>query len=142
MPRWAIVALVAVGAAAVLLPMGMLGLFIYAYGENHKDLRFPSDDVTVSLCRTDPQTRKPVAELRVTSRAATKGSYVVTVDFTRGDGAVLASGTAFVDAVEPGGTATAVSVGTTTVDGDGAVECAVADAVFTASPAPTASTTP
>ncbi|MEU6949421.1 hypothetical protein ABZ957_29915 [Streptomyces sp. NPDC046316] len=131
MPRWAIVLLVTVGAAVVLVPLGMLGLFIHAYGENHRDMRFPADDVAVSLCRTDPGTRKPVAELLVTSRAEVKGSYLVTVEFLGEDGTVEASGAAFVDDLAPSGTATAASVGGAPVDG--AVECVVADAVFTAS---------
>ncbi|MEU9704615.1 hypothetical protein [Streptomyces sp. NPDC047981] len=119
------------GSAVVLVPLVGLGLFIYAYGENHKDMRFPSDDVTVALCAVDPVTRHPVAEVTVTSRAAVKGTYTVTVDFQGREGRFVETGTVMVEDLSPGATGRAAVVGVRRF-GDGEPRCEVVDAQFEA----------
>lgn len=80
MPGWAVALIVATGALVVLALLVLMG-FSYVYGKNHEDMRFPSDDVTVSSCRLDATTGRPMAEVRVTSRATRRGTYTVPLVF-------------------------------------------------------------
>ncbi|WLQ35946.1 hypothetical protein P8A18_22065 [Streptomyces castrisilvae] len=80
MPGWALALIVATGALVVLALLMLVG-FSYVYGKNHEDMRFPSDDVTVSSCRLDATTGRPMAEVRVTSRATRRGTYTVPLVF-------------------------------------------------------------
>ncbi|MFE3072683.1 hypothetical protein [Streptomyces sp. NPDC059247] len=129
MPRWAVVTLVVAGALVVLVPVGIFVGYVYAYGENHKDMRFPSDDVTVARCGLDPATRRPVAELSITSGAVRDGTFAVTVGFLDGQGATADRGTGAALEVAPGATGTTVVTGTKAFGRD-APRCVVEDAVF------------
>ncbi|MBT2439426.1 hypothetical protein J7E93_04670 [Streptomyces sp. ISL-36] len=131
MPRWAIVLLVVTGSLVVLVPVGLLAAYVYAYGENHKDMRFPSQDVTVTGCTLDPESRRPVAELGVTSQAQRRGTYTITLEFQDGQGAVVGSGTAVVEDLATGASERTVVVGAN-AGGSGAPQCVVADVDFEA----------
>ncbi|MFF9016057.1 hypothetical protein ACF09C_24210 [Streptomyces sp. NPDC014870] len=131
MPRWAIVLLVVVGSTVVLVPIAVMVGFVYVYGENHKNMRFPSDDVTVARCAVDPVSRRPVAELTVTSQAAVKGTYTVMVDFQGREGRFVETGHSVVEDLAPGATGRAVVVGVRPFD-DGEPRCEVMDAQFEA----------
>ncbi|MGW2471969.1 hypothetical protein [Streptomyces sp. NPDC001665] len=84
------IALITVGGLiAVAAVGGLVGLivFAHAYGEVHADTRYPYDDVTVTSCRTDDETHRPVAGVRITSEAARRGRYTVRLEFRdRADG--------------------------------------------------------
>ncbi|MFJ9428919.1 hypothetical protein ACIRQY_04560 [Streptomyces sp. NPDC101490] len=140
MPRWAVVTLVVAGALVVLVPIGIFVGFVYVYGKNHENMRFPSEDVTVARCGVDPETRRPVAELSITSRAARDGTFTVSVGFLDGQGAVADQGTGAALEVAPGATGTTVVTGARAFGG-GEPRCVVEDAVF-ASTGPSATATP
>ncbi|MFF4868192.1 hypothetical protein ACIPQA_02990 [Streptomyces sp. NPDC090109] len=129
MPRWVIVLLVATGALVVLVPVGGIAAYIYAVGENHKDLRFPSEDVSVARCALDPATGRPVAELSVTSRAAREGTYRVTVEFLDEGGKAVDRGTGTVGDLAVGATGRTVAKGAKAYGG-GTPVCVVEYAEF------------
>nr|WSW67131.1 hypothetical protein OG461_13500 [Streptomyces sp. NBC_00995] len=81
MPRWVVVLIVLTVSLMVLSPVALVVGFFHVWGKNHEDLRFPSWDVTVASCRRDAVTGVPVAEVRVTSRAARPGTYTVHLAF-------------------------------------------------------------
>lgn len=149
MPRWAIVLLVGTGAVVVLAPIGLLVGYVHVYGANHENMRFPSDDVTVARCGVEPASRRPVAELTITSQAARKGGYAVLLDFQVGEGGLVTTGRAVVEGLAPGETGRATVVGERSVDGRSAdggsaegLTCVVADARFEAAAEPKASVSP
>lgn len=80
MPLWVILAAVTATLLA-LSPVALVVAFIYVWDSNHKDLRFPSQDVSVTSCRKDPVTGGPVAGVRVVSRAKRPGTFTVYVGF-------------------------------------------------------------
>ncbi|WP_137993648.1 hypothetical protein [Streptomyces vilmorinianum] len=131
MPRWAVVLLVVAGALIVLTPVAVLGGYVYVYGKVHEGMRFPSEDVTVARCALDPVSRRPVAELAVTSEASRRGSYTVTLEFQDASGGVRETGTAYVEDLPRGASERAVIVGAKPF-GDGVPECVVVDAEFLA----------
>ncbi|GHG28223.1 hypothetical protein [Streptomyces zaomyceticus] len=139
MPRWAVAVLVVVGSLVVLVPIGGLAAYIYAMGENHKNLRFPSEDVTVARCALDPVSGRPVAELSVTSRAARRGTYTLTVDFQDEREEVVERVTGLVEDLAKGATGRTVVVGAGKY-GQGTPRCVVYDARF-ASTEPSATAT-
>ncbi|MFE0648848.1 hypothetical protein ACFVZH_09710 [Streptomyces sp. NPDC059534] len=140
MPRWVIVLLSVAGALVVLLPVGGIVAYIYAVGENHKDLRFPSDDVTVARCGLDPVSKRPVAELSVTSQAARRGTYTVTVEFQDERERSVGRATGVVEDLAVGATGRARAVGGEAYE-RGEPVCVVYDADF-ASTEPVATATP
>lgn len=81
MPVWLAVLIMVIAALVVLSPVAVLVGFMYTYGKVHADMRFPSDDVTLSSCHRDPATGAPVARVRVESGAARPGSFKVYVRF-------------------------------------------------------------
>ncbi|MCX4983139.1 hypothetical protein [Streptomyces sp. NBC_00572] len=129
MPRWAVVVLVVVGSLVVLVPIGGIVAYMYAVGENHKNLRFPSQDVTVARCAVDPVSGRPVAELSVTSRAARKGTYTVTVEFQDEREKAVERVTGVVEDLATGATGRTAVVGAEEY-GQGAPRCVVYDAEF------------
>ncbi|MFG2770761.1 hypothetical protein [Streptomyces sp. NPDC048350] len=131
MPRWAIVLLVVVGSVVVLAPVGLLVGFVYVYGENHEDMRFPSEDVTVARCAVDPVSQRPVAELTVTSQAANRGTYTVMLDFQDREGRFVETRYPAVEDLSPGGTDRVVVVGFRQIEG-GEPRCVVREARFEA----------
>lgn len=80
-PRWVVVLIVVIVSLLVLSPVALVVGFFYVWGKNHEDLRFPSQDVTLSSCRKDAVTGGPVAEVRVTSQAKQPGTYTVQLSF-------------------------------------------------------------
>ncbi|MER6095130.1 hypothetical protein ABT154_04605 [Streptomyces sp. NPDC001728] len=140
MSRWAIVVLVVVGSLVVLVPLGGIVAFIYVMGENHKNMRFPSDDVTVARCALDPAAGRPVAELSVTSRAAREGTFRVTVEFQGEREKAVGQGVGVVRDLAVGATGRATVVGARAYEGS-SVRCLVYDAVF-ASTEPVATAMP
>ncbi|MFE5616025.1 hypothetical protein [Streptomyces sp. NPDC056524] len=129
MPRWVIVLLVVVGASVVLAPVGLLVGFIYVYGENHADMRDPVEDVSVARCAVDPVTRRPVAELTVTSQAARTGTYHLMIDFQDRDGRFVETVRPAVEDLAPGATGRAAAVGRWPYEGGG-LRCVVMEARF------------
>ncbi|MGW2593307.1 hypothetical protein ACWCXC_23975 [Streptomyces sp. NPDC001515] len=81
MPLWLTVLLMVLAAPAVLYPVAVVVGYVYAYGEAHADMRFPSQDVTLTSCHRDATSGVPVARVRVESGAARPGSYRVDVRF-------------------------------------------------------------
>ncbi|MEV6331783.1 hypothetical protein [Streptomyces sp. NPDC051909] len=140
MPRWAVVLLWVTGAVIVLVPVGLMAGFMYVYGKNHEGMRFPSDDATVTMCRLDPVSKRPVAELSVTSQAAHRGTYRVTVEFRDDRGKAVEQGVGTVEDLPRGATGRAVVVGVKAY-GAGAPKCVVYDAEFR-STEPASSTEP
>ncbi|WP_123455171.1 hypothetical protein [Streptomyces sp. PanSC19] len=124
-----VVLLVAMGALFVLVPVGGLAAYIYTSGKVHEGMRFPDQDVTVARCALDPATGRPVAELSVTSRAARRGTYTVTVEFQDEREKAVDRGTGTVGDLAVG------AVGRTAVTGakaygGGVPRCVVFDAEF------------
>ncbi|MGC4949937.1 hypothetical protein ACLQ2N_27530 [Streptomyces sp. DT224] len=122
-----LIALAAVGGLVVMI------LFAHAYGEVHADMRYPYDDVTVTSCRTDEETRRPVAGVRITSEAARQGTYTVYLEFrghAAGSGKTVAAGkrTLVVKDLAVGATAAERVVGPVAVPGS--AECEVVDVMF------------
>ncbi|MGQ4490522.1 hypothetical protein ACN6LM_001143 [Streptomyces sp. SAS_281] len=145
------VALITVGALIALAVVGgLVGLIVFAraYGEVHEDIH-PDQDVTVTSCRTDGETRRPVAGVRITSEAARRGTYTVHVEFrgrATGSGEGVAAGKRTLAVKDPAAGATVSE----RVVGPGAVpgppECEVAEVSFqstagasTVRPSPSAS---
>ncbi|MCX0245720.1 hypothetical protein [Streptomyces drozdowiczii] len=130
------VALITVGALiAVAAVAGLVGLvvFAHAYGEVHADMRYPYDDVTVTSCRMDEETRRPVAGVRITSEAARRGTYTVHLVFrdrAAGSGKDAAAGkrTLVVKDLAVGATVSDRVVGPDAVPGP--PECEVAEVTF------------
>ncbi|WP_329621440.1 hypothetical protein OG357_13875 [Streptomyces sp. NBC_01255] len=140
MPRWAVVMLWVVGALVVLVPVGGIGAYIYAVGENHENMRFPSEDVTVARCAVDPVSKRPVAELSVTSQAGRRGSYTVTVEFQDEREKAVERGFGVVEDLADGGTGRTVVMGAEAYE-QGVPRCVVYEAGFRATE-PTAGGTP
>ncbi|MEU2025916.1 hypothetical protein ABZ565_27765 [Streptomyces sp. NPDC016469] len=133
MPRWA-VALIAVTASVVVLsPIVAVVGFFYADGKIHESLRFADEDVTVFSCGLDAETRRPVAGVRITSRAARPGSYTVSLGFRdraagSEKGAAAGKRTVVVKDLAVGATASERVVGPVAVLGRPA--CEVVDVTF------------
>ncbi|MEU6879770.1 hypothetical protein [Streptomyces sp. NPDC046712] len=122
----------------VLVPLGGIVAYMYAVGENHKNLRFASQDVTVARCTLDPVSRRPVAELSVTSQARRTGTYTVTVEFQDAREKAVDQGTGVVEDLAHGATGRTVVVGVKAYGGD-SPKCVVQDADFRRTgPVPTA----
>ncbi|THA65346.1 hypothetical protein E6P78_18690 [Streptomyces sp. A0958] len=127
------VALITVGATLVaLIAVSVVG-FVYAYGQNHENLRFPSQDVTVSSCRRDATTGRPVADIRVTSQAGRRGTYTVPLVFrdlpdAGGEGGAAARSTVVVADLAVGATASRQVTGPVPVLGR--AECEIGDVTF------------
>ncbi|MFF0472512.1 hypothetical protein [Streptomyces sp. NPDC004284] len=140
MSRGTIVVLVMLGVILVLVPIGGIVAYVYAMGENHKNLRFPSDDVTVARCGLDPVSKRPVAELSVTSQAGRRGTYTVTVEFQDDREKAVEQGTGVVKDLAVGATGRTVVVGAEAY-AEGEPVCVVHDAYFK-STKPVATATP
>ncbi|WP_327709151.1 hypothetical protein OG912_10675 [Streptomyces sp. NBC_00464] len=80
-PRRVVILIAVLASLLVLSPVVLVVGFVYVWQENHKDMRFPSWDVSVASCRRDAVTGGPVAEVRVTSQAKRRGSYTVYLRF-------------------------------------------------------------
>ncbi len=145
------IALITVGGLIALAAVGGLVamiLFAHAYGEVHADMRYPYDDVTVTSCRMDEETRRPVAGVRITSEAARRGTYTVHLVFrdrAAGSGKDAAAGkrTLVVEDLAVGATVSERVVGPTAMLGP--PECEADDVTFqstagaaTVSPEPSA----
>ncbi|WP_224756199.1 hypothetical protein [Streptomyces sp. col6] len=151
MPRWAVVLIAVTGSAVVLLPILAVVGFFSASGAMHENLRFAYEDVTVSSCRLDAKTRRPVAGVRVTSRAARSGSYTVYLAFRdraagggkgayAGKGVAAGKRTVVVKDLAVGATASERVVGPVAVWGRPV--CEVADVTFLSTALASASATP
>ncbi|MEV8628958.1 hypothetical protein [Streptomyces sp. NBC_01268] len=130
MPRWAVVMLVTVGALVVLAPVAVFVGYVYVYGANHEDMRFPEDDVSLAKCGLDPASGRPVVEVALVG-GVREGSYTVGVDFldtSRAGNGEPVDGAAVVLSAEPGGSRRATLVGAKRFDG-GELGCGVRDLV-------------
>ncbi|WP_327273272.1 hypothetical protein OG609_14980 [Streptomyces sp. NBC_01224] len=137
-PPWVMAVIVLSVVVVILVPVGFVVSFFYVWGKNHENLRFPSDDVTLSSCRQDAVTGRPVVEVLVVSEAAQRGTFTVHVEFrdARGKGKGKGEGnsspagkrTVVFKDLERGGTETEEVVGPAPVRGR--PECVVADATF------------
>ncbi|WP_326738383.1 hypothetical protein [Streptomyces sp. NBC_01022] len=135
-PRWVVILIVVMVSLVVLTPVALVVGFFYAWQENHKDMRFPSWDVSVASCRRDAVTGGPVAEVRVTSQAKRRGTYTVYLTFRDpwgkdgGEGRSEAAGrrTVVLKDLAVGATATREVAGPVPVRGR--PQCVVADATF------------
>ncbi|MFD7864900.1 hypothetical protein [Streptomyces sp. NPDC059783] len=139
MPVWLAVLITVLCAVVVLSPFAAVVAFVYAYGEVHANMRFPSDDVTLSSCHRDAVTGAPVARIRVESRAARPGSFKVYVRFrdSRGEnggagrGVPAGRSTVVVGELAVGAVADRDIVGPVPVRGR--PECEIHDVVFRSS---------
>ncbi|MFF5974122.1 hypothetical protein ACFY7C_21625 [Streptomyces sp. NPDC012769] len=157
MSRGAAAVLWVVGALVVLVPVGGIVAYMWAVGKNHENLRFPSQDVTVARCALDPVSKRPVAELSITSQASRRGTYTVTVEFQDEREKAVGQGVGVVEDLARGATGRTVVVGAKAYEGGGGngsgagkPRCVVYDADFTSteptgsagSAGPTATATP
>ncbi|WP_371776424.1 hypothetical protein [Streptomyces sp. NBC_01438] len=126
--------IVVVVAVAVLIPLAVMVGYVYVYGRSHADMRFASDDVTVSDCRRDAVTGRPVVGVRVTSQAGRPGTYTVRLAFRdrRAGGGSVAAGerAVVVEDLAVGATAARQAGGPVPVRG--LPECVVDDVSFVA----------
>ncbi|MFE9859418.1 hypothetical protein [Streptomyces sp. NPDC005780] len=135
-PRWVVVLIVVIVSLLVLSPVALVVGFIYVWGKNHENMRFPSQDVTLSSCRRDAVTGGPVTEVRVTSRAKQPGTYTVHLSFRDprgkdgGEGRSEPAGrrTVVLKDLAVGATVTRETVGPVPVRGR--PQCVVADVTF------------
>ncbi|WP_411108194.1 hypothetical protein [Streptomyces sp. c-19] len=139
MPRWVVVVLWVVGSLVVLVPLGGIAAYVYAVGENHENLRFPPEDVTVARCVVDRVSGRPVAELSVTSEAGRRGTYTVTVEFQDEREKAVDRGVGVVEDLAVGATGRTVVAGAEAY-GPGVPRCVVYEADFR-STAPTTGAT-
>ncbi|MFJ2089686.1 hypothetical protein ACIOEW_10490 [Streptomyces sp. NPDC087901] len=131
-PRWVVILIAVMASLLVLSPVALVVAFFYVSGKNHGDLRFPSQDVSISSCRKDAVTGGPVAEVRVTSQAKRPGSYTVSLAFRdlRGEDGGDSAGrrTVVLKDLAVGATVTREIAGPVPVRGR--PQCVVADATF------------
>ncbi|TXS39497.1 hypothetical protein EAO72_31195 [Streptomyces sp. or43] len=135
-PRGVMVLIVVVVSLLVLSPVALVVGFFYVWGRNHEDMRFPSEDVSVSSCRKDAVTGGPVAVVRVASRAARPGTFTVRLGFRDlrgkdgGEGRSEPAGrrTVVFEDLAVGATATGEIAGPVPVRGR--PQCVVADVTF------------
>ena len=147
MDGWTVV-LITVGSLVGLAMVGLLVTFVafaWAYGKVHENMRFAYDDVTVSSCRLDTETRRPVAGVRIASRAARPGTYTVYLAFrsrAAGSGKAVAAGkrTVVVKDLLVGATASERVVGPVAVPGS--PECELVDVTFLSTASASASGPP
>ncbi|MGW0671391.1 hypothetical protein [Streptomyces sp. NPDC002746] len=132
--RRQVILIVVAVAVAVLIPAAVMVGYVYVYGKSHADMRFASDDVTVSDCRRDAVTGRPVAGVRVTSQAGRPGTYTVRLAFRdrRAGGGSVAAGerAVVVEDLAAGATAARQTGGPVPVRG--LPECVVGDVSFVA----------
>ncbi|WP_406454161.1 hypothetical protein OG782_23955 [Streptomyces sp. NBC_00876] len=131
-PRLVVILVPAMASLLVLSPVALVVAFFHVSGENHGDLRFPSQDVSISSCRKDAVRGGPVAGVRVVSRAKRRGTYRVDLRFRdpRGKGGSDAAGkrTVVFKDLAVGATATREIAGPVPVRGR--PQCVVADVTF------------
>ncbi|MEV8536644.1 hypothetical protein [Streptomyces sp. NPDC051211] len=120
-----------VGLAALLV-FAPLALYVWAGGGPQQAVaaHVPAEDAAVSACRIDPASKRLLAGIEVTSRAAQTGSYVVTVEFRQDPPVGTVQALVRLDGVAPGAVVHGEAVGPVWPAGV-APWCGVAGAEFT-----------
>jgi hypothetical protein len=121
----ALLVVVALGLLAVVGGCVALAVAVENHDEGETDASERAD-VGDATCRVDDASLL-VADVPVTNRSSKRSNYIVTLTFESPNGSQLATGLAFVNALEPGQSATATANALRQAPADGAFSCRVID---------------